>query len=117
MLFVDSAFNTVIPDRLVTKLLDLGLSRPKCYWIRDFLTNHRQMVRLGPHTSSTLTLNTSTPQGCLLNPLLYPLYTHDCIPSHTTNNIIKFADDTIVVGFISRGDKTADRDDVQKLAM
>ncbi len=80
MLFVDisSAFNMVIPSRLVTKLTDLGFCQPTCYWIKDFLTNHHQTVRLGPHLSSTLTLNTGSPQGCVLSPILYALYTHDC---------------------------------------
>lgn len=42
------------------------------------------------------------------------LYTHDCTSIHT-NTIIKFADDTTVVGLISRGDKTAYRDGFQRL--
>lgn len=37
LLFVDfgSAFNTIIPSRLVTKLLDLGLSYSTCLWIKE----------------------------------------------------------------------------------
>lgn len=37
----------------------------------------------------------------MLSPLLYFLYTHDCIAVHPTNAIIKFADDTTLVGLIS----------------
>ncbi|TKS65927.1 hypothetical protein D9C73_028553 [Collichthys lucidus] len=33
-------------------------------------------------------------------PLLYSLYTHDCSPVHQSNTIVKFADDTTVVGDI-----------------
>lgn len=72
------------------------------------------MVRLGSHFSSTLTLSTVAPQGCVLSPLLYVLYTHDCTSVHPTNTIIKFADDTTVVGFISGGE-TAYRDEIQRL--
>ena len=39
--------------------------------ILDFLTNRPQSVRINGHTSSTLTLNTGVPQGCVLSPLLY----------------------------------------------
>ena len=45
MLFVDysSAFNTIIPDILIRKLTDLGLSSHIiCHWIMDFLTNWPQ---------------------------------------------------------------------------
>lgn len=34
-----SAFNTVVPRRMVTKLLDLGVSDYIYIWIKDFLTN------------------------------------------------------------------------------
>ncbi|KAK3507572.1 hypothetical protein QTP70_028645, partial [Hemibagrus guttatus] len=66
-------------------------------------------MRLGPHLCTTLTLGTGSPQGCVLSPLLYALYTYDCIPFHPTNTIIKFAVDTTVVGLISRGDDMAYR--------
>ena len=40
-------------------------------------------------------------QGCVLSPLLYSLFTHDCTARHDSNTIIKFADFTTVVGLIS----------------
>ncbi len=80
MLFVDysSAFNTIVPATLVAKLQTLGLNRSLCSWILDFLTGRSQVVRMGNNTSSPLILNTGAPQGCVLSPLLYSLYTHDC---------------------------------------
>lgn len=45
----------------------------------DFLTGCPQAVRMGNHTSSTLTQNIETPQGCVLSPVLYLLYTSDCM--------------------------------------
>lgn len=49
--------------------------------------------------SSILTLSTRAPQGCVLRPLLYSLYTHDCTPVHNSNAIIKFADDSTWLGW------------------
>ncbi len=43
------------------------------------------------------------PQGCVLSPLLYTLFTYDCVPSHNNTKIIKFADDTTVIGLITGG--------------
>jgi len=118
MLFIDfsSAFNTIIPSKLITKLSDLGINASLCNWVLDFLTNRPQSVRLENHTSSTLILNTGVPQGCVLSPLLYSLFTYDCTPVHGSNTIVKFVDNTTVVGLISNNDEMAYREEVQHLA-
>ncbi|XP_024121111.1 uncharacterized protein LOC112142095 [Oryzias melastigma] len=48
MLFVDhsSAFNTILPHKLVAKLEDLGLPSSTCLWISSFLSGRRQRVRV-----------------------------------------------------------------------
>ncbi|KAI3369607.1 hypothetical protein L3Q82_025325, partial [Scortum barcoo] len=118
MLFVDfsSAFNTVIPSKLITKLGDLGISTPLRYWIMDFLTNRPQHVKSGHNCSSTITLNTGAPQGCVLSPFLYSLFTHDCRPMYGSNSITKFADDITVIGLISDNDESHYRAEVEHLA-
>ena len=117
MLFVDfsSAFNTLVPSRLMSKLRSLGIGEHTCRWIRDFLTDRLQSVRLGDHHSSTLTVSTGAPQGCVLSPMLYTLYTHDCAPIHSSNIFVKFADDTTVVGLIHNNDESAYREEVLNL--
>ncbi len=117
MLFMDysSAFNTIVPATLVAKLQTLGLNRSLCSWILDFLTGRSQVVRMGNNTSSPLTLNTGAPQGCVLSPLLYSLYTHDCTATHCSKVIVKFADDTTVIGLITDNDETAYREEVSTL--
>ena len=73
MLFIDfsSAFNTIIPQQLIQKLDRLGMNTTLCNWLLDFLTGRPQAVRVGGNTSSTITLNTGAPQGCVLSPLLF----------------------------------------------
>ena len=75
------------------------------------------MIRVGHNTSATLILNTGAPQGCVLSPLLYSLFTHDYMARHVSNTTIKFADDTTVVGLIIYNDKTAFREEVRDLAV
>ncbi len=118
MLFIDfsSAFNTIIPQQLIHKLVQLGLNTSLCNWLLDFLTGRPQAVRVGSNTSSTITLNTGAPQGCVLSPLLFTLLTHDCTPSNNSNLFIKFADDTTVVGLISNRDEINYRSEVSRLA-
>jgi gmma-aminobutyric acid receptor subunit gamma len=99
MLFIDysSAFNTIVPSKLITKLRILGLNTSLCNWILDFLTGRPQVVRVGSNTSATLILNTGAPQGCVLSPLLYSLFTHDCMARHDFNSIIKHHSGILVV--------------------
>ncbi|KAI4889401.1 hypothetical protein NFI96_034095, partial [Prochilodus magdalenae] len=110
-----SAFNTIVPSRLDIKLRDLGLNSSLCSWILNFLTDRRQVVKLAGITSSSLTLSTGAPQGCVLSPLLYSLYTHDCTARHSSNVIIKFADDTTIVALISNNNEEAYREEVSFL--
>ncbi len=118
LLFIDysSAFNTIVPTKLTNKLTGLGLNTSLCDWIQDFLTGRPQVVKVGQFTSNSITLNVGAPQGCVLSPLLYSLYTHDCVSSHSSTSIIKFADDTVVLGLISNNDETAYLDEVERLA-
>ena len=51
----------------------------------------------------------------MLSPLLYSLFTHDCVAMHAFNSIIKFADDTTLVGLITNNDETVYREDVRAL--
>jgi len=105
-----SIFNTILPNKL-------GISVSVCLWIRDLLTDCFQRVRVDPHVSPAISLSTGSPQGCVLCPLLYTLYTHDCTSTHPSNNIIKFADDTTVVGLITAGDELAYRDEVERMTV
>ncbi len=111
MLFIDysSAFNTILPSKLVLKLRYLGLCSAICRWIYGFLAGRPQTVRVNSNYSSTVILNTSSPQGCCLSPLLYSLFTYDCVANHPDNYIMKFAGNTTVIGLITDNEETAYR--------
>jgi hypothetical protein len=96
MLFIDysSAFNTIVPSNLITKLSILRQNTSLCNWILDNLTGRPHVVRVSSNTSATLILTTGAPQWYVLSPLLYSLFTHDGMARHDSNTIIKFADDT-----------------------
>ncbi|KAI2662337.1 putative RNA-directed DNA polymerase from transposon BS [Labeo rohita] len=95
ILFVDfsSAFNTIMPDLLSDKLTQLSVPTSICQWITSFLTDRQQLVRLGKLTSRTTTTSTGAPQGCVLSPLLFSLYTNDCTSKDSSVKLLKFVDD------------------------
>ncbi|KAK7944412.1 hypothetical protein WMY93_000140 [Mugilogobius chulae] len=71
---------------------------------------------MGAHISSCRILNIGAPQGCVLSPLLYCLYTQDCTATKTSNAIVKFADDTVVIGLISNNNEAAYFEEVALLS-
>jgi len=117
ILFVDfsSAFNTIIPSKLVAKLIDLNVDTSLCRWISNFLSNRAQVVRVGDHTSGKLILNTGAPQGCVLSPLLFTLFTNEFRSNDPSVIVVKFSDDTTMEGLISNGDETMYRKEVANM--
>ena len=86
-----------------------------CKWILDFLFNRTQVVRLNSQLSEPLTLSTGAPQGCVLSPLLFTLFTNDCRSSSSSTQIYKFSDDTTIKGLITNADKSAYREEVERV--
>ncbi|KAL0168533.1 hypothetical protein M9458_036755, partial [Cirrhinus mrigala] len=119
ILFVDfsSAFNTIIPTLLQTKLNQLCVPSSISQWITSFLTDRQQLVRMGTLMSSSRTTNTGAPQGCVLSPLLFSLYTNDCTSKDPSVKLLKFADDTTLIGLIQDGEESAYRQEVEQLAV
>lgn len=106
LLFVDfsSAFNTLQPHLLVQKLIDefeLDKEIDILGWTLDFLTNRSQRVRVNGHLSELTSTSTGSPQGCVLSPLLYILFTNDCRSVFENHYILKFADDSVIVSLLN----------------
>ncbi len=66
---------------------------------------------LGKFSSSTHTISTGAPRGCVLSPLLFFLYTNDCTSKDPSVKLLKFSDDTTLIGLIQ------DRQEVKELAV
>ena len=115
MLFIDnsSAFNTIVPSKLIIKLGALGLNPTLCNW-----TFRRAAPPGGEGRKQHLHYadpQHRAPQGCMLSPVLCSLFTHNCMATHASNSIIKFADDTTVIGLISNNDETAYKEEVRAM--
>ncbi len=69
-------------------------------WILDVLTNRTQIVKVNGILSDLICLSTGSPQGCVLSPLLYILYTNLCQSKHFKSTILKSADYTVIVSLL-----------------
>uniref|UniRef100_A0A8L0DJB6 Reverse transcriptase domain-containing protein n=1 Tax=Oncorhynchus mykiss TaxID=8022 RepID=A0A8L0DJB6_ONCMY len=91
MLFIDysSAFNTIVPSKLVIKLETLGLDPALCNWVLDFLTGRPQVVRVGNNISTPLILNTGAPQGCVLMIVDFRKQQREHPPIHIDGTVVE----------------------------
>lgn len=119
ILFVDfsSAFNTIFPKLILPKITQLSVPTSVCQWINSFLTDRQQLVKLGKFSSSICTISTGTPQGSVLSPLLLSLYTNDCTSKDSSVKLLKFADDTTLIGLFQDSDESAYRQEVKDMAV
>ena len=112
-----SAFNTIQSHLLANKMLSMSVPSDMILWIIDYLTSRSQFVVF---QSDTLYSNTGVPQGTLsttvLSPLLFSLYTSDCSSSIKSRSIVKFADETMLIGLISDDDNSKYVDESNKFA-
>ncbi|KAI3373391.1 hypothetical protein L3Q82_021937 [Scortum barcoo] len=99
-------FNTVIPDKADTEAPQPGTALIAVPLDQGLPHQQASGGENKNNTSSTLVLSTGTPQGCMLSPALFTLFTSDCSAIHSTNTIVKFIDDTTMVGLILDNDET-----------
>ncbi len=99
-----SAFSTILPYSMVQKLLNLNVNSNIIRWVNNSLAHTGQQVRLNSTLSTLCYISTGAPQGCVLSPILYTLYTNECRSLNTNHNLIKYADDTALVGiYLQKG--------------
>ncbi len=100
-IFIDfcSAFNSIQRHRVINKLQGLQVPSPLIPWI-----DHFQVVKVDNSLSPTVVLNTGVPQGCVLSPFLYILYTNDCQSPFTNIHYFKYADDTAILALLKNSD-------------
>ena len=97
MLDLSAAFDTVDHTILLKRLSrSFGISDQALRWFTSYLTDRFQSVHFAGKTSSSTLVSCGVPQGSVLGPLLFLLYTADIgsIASKYNINSHSFADDT-----------------------
>ena len=99
LMFFDFSSDFPQPHLFVQKLLNMKLPSSVISWTFDVdVTGY---VRLNGLLSSAIGTNTGAPQSIVLAPVLFALYTADCRSTDESCPLVKFADDTELVGKIS----------------
>ncbi|KAJ8887362.1 hypothetical protein PR048_013577 [Dryococelus australis] len=92
---IEKAYDKVKHTFLIHKLIEAGF--PSVYWelIPSYLSNRKFHVTLDGHLSSQKNIETGVPQGLVLSPLLYALYTRDK-PKCEVSSFILYAGDPVI---------------------
>ena len=100
--FIDfsSALNTIIPHKLVEYLLHLNVSPKFVRIIFNFLVNRSQWVKYNGVFSQVRSISKGAPQGCVLSPIIFSLYSSESSSLFSNCSVIKYADDTVISGFL-----------------
>ncbi|CAG4958870.1 unnamed protein product [Colias eurytheme] len=92
------AFDCIDVEMMVAKLKFYGVSSKACKWFRSYLMYRKQyvVVQNGNCTerSTDRTLSRGCPQGSILSPLLFSIYTADLVKKIKHGKVHLYADDT-----------------------
>lgn len=104
------AFDTVPHKRLISKLEAYGINGKVLAWIKGFLNNRTQRVRVNGEYSNSSNVISGIPQGSVLGPILFVIYIND-LPREIKSRSLLFADDTKIYRLIK---SIADSNQLQK---
>ena len=97
LLDLSSAFDTVDHETLIHRLrTTFGIKVKALDWLRSYLTNRSQFVNIDGSKSETHNMTCGVPQGSVLDPILYLLYTSPLADILRRHNMLFhfYADDT-----------------------
>ena len=93
---LSKAFDCVPHDLLIAKMHAYGFDFHTLTFFYSYLKNRKQSVKINNTLSTFMTLVSGVPQGTILGPILFNLFTNDLIDFIKNADIINYADDNTI---------------------
>ena len=103
---ISKAFDKVWHKVIIFKLKQNGISGKLLSVLSDFLKDRKQRVILSGQVSSLTGVNAGVPQGSILGPLLFLIFSND-LADGLSSNAKLFADDTSLFSIVHDVDTSA----------
>lgn len=105
MFDIEKAFDRIWHYGLIYKMIQLEYPKYLVHITASFLSQRRFQVSVNGKKSASRDIPYGVPQGCVLSPSLYNIYTHDA-PSPPNCTRFFYADDTALISGMSRWQQT-----------
>ena len=94
LLDLSIAYDSISHSLLAAKLKSIGVSGITLDWFISYLSDREQQVRIESDLSEPLPVKYGVPQGYILGPLLFNIYTNERCSVTTNASVKSYVDDT-----------------------
>jgi len=102
LLDYSKAFDTINHALLCSKLKYYGFNNQSIQLIQSYLSNRKQQISINHSLSSTAEILSGVPQGSVLGPLFFIIYTADILNSLKFCKMQAYADDTQIYYYFNK---------------
>ena len=99
IVFIDesNAFHSIPYGKLLEKLYKIGINRAFLSILESYISNRKQFVTHNKLKSNLVNVTSGCPQGGVLSPTLFNIYTSDMPNVCIYSKIVKYADDCVLI--------------------